>query len=145
MQRQTPSLAVNTIHLDDDDDDGDNKAATVIDGKQEQTQPSATRPASTVMFSNEAGREPFNGDGQTQTASSVLQSMQENHQQRADSGGINPSVAPARRYRGVPYVPDAASTSFLTNMGFTHDQAVRALKVTQGSLERAANWLLSGM
>ena len=65
--------------------------------------------------------------------------------QRADSNNSNPSVAPVRRFRGVPYAPDAASTGFLTSMGFSHDQAVRALKVTQGNIERAANWLLSGM
>ena len=42
-------------------------------------------------------------------------------------------------------MPDANSVAFLTNMGFGNDQAVRALKVTQGNIERAANWLLSGL
>lgn len=59
--------------------------------------------------------------------------------------GIQPSTAPIRRFKGVPYMPDANSIAFLTNMGFGNDQAVRALKVTQGNIERAANWLLSGL
>ena len=59
--------------------------------------------------------------------------------------GIQPSTAPVRRFKGVPYMPDANSVAFLTNMGFGNDQAVRALKVTQGNIERAANWLLSGL
>ena len=33
----------------------------------------------------------------------------------------------------------------LLALGFSQDQAVRALKVTQGNVERAANWILSGM
>lgn len=65
--------------------------------------------------------------------------------QRSDSSSIDPSMAPVRRFKGVPYAPDADSIQFLTNMGFTQDQAIRALKVTQGNIERAANWLLSGM
>ena len=117
----------------------------MIDGQQKQTQASAAGPASTTAVSIEASREPLNGNVQSQAASSVFQTMQESHLERSDSGGVNPSIAHARRFRGVPYVPDAASTSFLTNMGFSHHQAVRALKVTQGNLERAANWLLSGM
>ena len=59
--------------------------------------------------------------------------------------GIQPSTALIRRFKGVPYMPDANSIAFLTNMGFGNDQAVRALKVTQGNIERAANWLLSGL
>lgn len=70
---------------------------------------------------------------------------QEEQLQRSDSSSINPSMAPVRRFKGVPYAPDADSTQFLTNMGFSQDQAIRALKVTQGNIERAANWLLSGM
>ncbi len=65
--------------------------------------------------------------------------------QRTDSDGLKPATAYVRRYKGVPYAPDAGSVGFLTNMGFNQDQAVRALKVTQGNIERAANWLLSGM
>lgn len=74
----------------------------------------------------------------------IAQTAQEEQVQRPNSS-INPSVAPIRRFKGVPYAPDADSTQFLTNMGFSHDQAIRALKVTQGNIERAANWLLSGM
>ena len=70
---------------------------------------------------------------------------QEGQLQRSDSSNINPSMAPVRRFKGVPYAPDAGSIRFLTNMGFSQDQATRALKVTQGNIERAANWLLSGM
>lgn len=33
-------------------------------------------------------------------------------------------------------------TSALLTLGFTKDQAERALKITQGNVERAANWLL---
>lgn len=73
------------------------------------------------------------------------QTDQEEHLQRSDSSSINPSMAPVRRFKGVPYAPPADSTQFLTNMGFSQDQAIRALKVTQGNIERAANWLLSGM
>ncbi|DBA97285.1 hypothetical protein WJX77_012218 [Trebouxia sp. C0004] len=65
--------------------------------------------------------------------------------QRTESDGLKPATAYVRRYKGVPYAPDAGSVGFLTNMGFSQDQAVRALKVTQGNIERAANWLLSGM
>ena len=65
--------------------------------------------------------------------------------QRTDSDGLKPAIAYLGRYKGVPYAPDAGSVGFLTNMGFNQDQAVRALKVTQGNIERAANWLLSGM
>lgn len=65
--------------------------------------------------------------------------------QGSNGSSINPSMAPVRRFKGVPYAPDADSTQFLTNMGFSQDQAIRALKVTQGNIERAANWLLSGM
>ena len=32
----------------------------------------------------------------------------------------------------------------LLGLGFNRDQAVRALRSTQGNLERAANWLLLG-
>ena len=65
--------------------------------------------------------------------------------QRTDSDGLKAATAHVRRYKGVPYAPDAGSVGFLTNMGFNQDQSVRALKVTQGNIERAANWLLSGM
>lgn len=75
----------------------------------------------------------------------TTQSALEEQLQRSDSSSINPSMAPVRRFKGVPYVPDADSIQFLTNMGFSQDQAIRALKVTQGNIERAANWLLSGM
>ena len=71
--------------------------------------------------------------------------VQDGEMQRPTSSFVPSNTAPVRRYRGVPYAPDAGSIGFLTNMGFGHDQAVRALKVTQGNLERAANWLLSGM
>lgn len=71
--------------------------------------------------------------------------VQEGHLHRTDSNESNPAVSHVRRFKGVPYAPDAGSISFLTNMGFNQDQAVRALKVTQGNIERAANWLLSGM
>lgn len=73
------------------------------------------------------------------------QTAQEEQLQRSDSSSINPSLAPVRRFKGVPYAPSADSIQFLTNMGFSQDQAIRALKVTQGNIERAANWLLSGM
>lgn len=65
--------------------------------------------------------------------------------QAAPLNVIQPSTAPVRRFKGVPYMPDTGSVSLLTNMGFGNDQAVRALKVTQGNIERAANWLLSGL
>ena len=74
----------------------------------------------------------------------MAQTVQEAQVQRPNSG-IDPSIAPVRRFKGVPYAPDAGSIQFLTNMGFAHEQATRALKVTQGNIERAANWLLSGM
>lgn len=74
----------------------------------------------------------------------IAQTVQEEQVQRSNSS-IDPSMAPVRRFKGVPYAPDAGSIQFLTNMGFTHEQATRALKVTQGNIERAANWLLSGM
>lgn len=73
------------------------------------------------------------------------QCERDEHLQRSDSGSVNPSMAPVRRFKGVPYAPDADSIQFLTNMGFSQEQAIRALKVTQGNIERAANWLLSGM
>ena len=73
------------------------------------------------------------------------QTAQEEQLQRSDSSSINPNMAPVRRFKGVPYAPGADSIQFLTNMGFSQDQAIRALKVTQGNIERAANWLLSGM
>ena len=66
-------------------------------------------------------------------------------QTRAGISGIQTNAAPVRRFKGVPYMPDSNSIAFLTNMGFGNDQAVRALKVTQGNIERAANWLLSGL
>ena len=75
----------------------------------------------------------------------VPHNMQEEQIQRTDSSGSNPATSHVRRFKGVPYAPDAGSIHFLTNMGFSQDQAVRALKVTQGNIERAANWLLSGM
>lgn len=74
----------------------------------------------------------------------IAETVQEEQEQRLNSS-INPRVAPVRRFKGVPYAPAAGSIHFLTNMGFTHEQATRALKVTQGNIERAANWLLSGM
>ena len=79
------------------------------------------------------------------SVSAMTQTAQEEQLQRSDSSGINPSMAPVRRFKGVPYAPDADSIQFLTNMVFSQDQAIRALKVTQGNIERAANWLLSGM
>lgn len=66
-------------------------------------------------------------------------------QTSAGISGIQTNAAPVRRFKGVPYIPDSNSIAFLTNMGFGNDQAVRALKVTQGNIERAANWLLSGL
>lgn len=65
--------------------------------------------------------------------------------QAAPLNVIQTNATAVRRFKGVPYMPDAGSVSFLTNMGFGNDQAVRALKVTQGNIERAANWLLSGL
>ena len=70
----------------------------------------------------------------------IVQTAQEDQLKRSS---INPSVGPVRRFKGVPYAPDPGSIEFLTNMGFSHDHAVRALKITQGNIERAANWLLS--
>lgn len=70
----------------------------------------------------------------------MVQTAQEDQLNRSN---INPSVGPVRRFKGVPYTPDAGSIEFLTNMGFSHDHAVRALKITQGNIERAANWLIS--
>ena len=79
------------------------------------------------------------------SVSAKTHTAHEGQLQRSNSSSIDPSMAPVRRFKGVPYAPDADSIQFLTNMGFTHDQAIRALKVTQGNIERAANWLLSGM
>lgn len=45
---------------------------------------------------------------------------------------------------GGPYVPVPADVEMLTALGFAPQQAERALRVTQGNLERAANWLLAG-
>lgn len=82
---------------------------------------------------------------ESMNSSLVAQIAQEGHLQQTDSSGSNPPTSHVRRFKGVPYAPDAGSIGFLTNMGFNRDQAVRALKVTQGNIERAANWLLSGM
>ena len=45
---------------------------------------------------------------------------------------------------GGRYVPDGQSVAALTAMGFSAAQVERALRATQGNLERAANWLLTG-
>ena len=45
---------------------------------------------------------------------------------------------------GSGYVPAPGEVEMLTAMGFTSRQAESALRVTQGNLERAANWLLAG-
>ncbi|KAI3433451.1 hypothetical protein D9Q98_003264 [Chlorella vulgaris] len=51
----------------------------------------------------------------------------------------------SRGSSGGGFVPgDAGSLDALIAMGFTSQQAERALRVTQGNLERAANFLLTG-
>ena len=82
--------------------------------------------------------------GSVKTCSSS-QTVHEAHLQGTDSNGSQIAVNHVRRFKGMPYTPDAGAISFLTNMGFEQQHAIRALKVTQGHIERAANWLLSGM
>lgn len=71
-----------------------------------------------------------------------LDAPQQFAHKQTSSNGTQALAPPVRRFKG-PYMPDTESIAFLTNMGFANDQAVRALKVTQGNIERAANWLLS--
>ena len=41
------------------------------------------------------------------------------------------------------FVPDEGSVEQLINFGFTRPQCVKALKCTNGSMERAADWLFN--
>lgn len=42
---------------------------------------------------------------------------------------------------GDPY--PAALIQALTDIGFHHSQAVKALQITRGDVDRAANWLMT--
>lgn len=139
-KQQPPQFAVDAVVSSDKD-----KKPAVISDHQPKMQTAADVHAIAQMHSHAASQASSNS-GLADPA--ARQAAQAANAQPAYSNGSHPSAAPAvtvRRYKGVPYAPDAASTSFLTNMGFSSDQAVRALKVTQGNVERAANWLLSGM
>jgi len=133
VSRPPASVSVEPIQVD-------------LDDQQGKTLPQLTKQAGSAMPSNSstAGMND-NHSVDSVTASSVPGTVQEETIQRTDSDGLKPATAYVRRYKGVPYAPDPGSVGFLTNMGFNQDQAVRALKVTQGNIERAANWLLSGM
>ena len=116
-----------------------------LDDQQGKTSTQSSKQAGSAMPSN--GSTVGMNDDQG-VDSMIASSASETHAeaiQRLDSDGLKPASVYVRRYKGVPYAPDAGSVGFLTNMGFNQDQAVRALKVTQGNIERAANWLLSGM
>ena len=41
------------------------------------------------------------------------------------------------------FVPDEGSVEQLINFGFTRPQCVKALKCTNGNMERAADWLFN--
>ena len=41
------------------------------------------------------------------------------------------------------FVPDEESVEQLINFGFTRPQCVKALKCTNGNMERAADWLFN--
>jgi len=41
------------------------------------------------------------------------------------------------------FVPDQAALEMVMGMGFTREQATKALKATNNNLERAADWIFS--
>lgn len=41
------------------------------------------------------------------------------------------------------FVPNDEALSMIMGMGFTRDQAIKALKATDNNIERAADWIFS--
>ncbi|KAL4431062.1 hypothetical protein ABPG75_006318 [Micractinium tetrahymenae] len=80
------------------------------------------------------------------TANDVLRaSLRHNGSDSSGNGGEGGGfgVAVAKRPGSGGRV-DPAAVEVLTAMGFTGQQAERALRVTSGDIERAANWILMG-
>lgn len=59
----------------------------------------------------------------------------------ADSDFTDPFIPPGLENTG--FVPDEEALQFIMGMGFTRDQAVKALKSTDNNAERAADWIFS--
>lgn len=63
----------------------------------------------------------------------------------ADSDFDEPFVPPGVDFKPGEdtFVPDQAALEMVTAMGFTREQATKALKATNNNLERAADWIFS--
>ncbi|XP_026476766.1 ubiquitin carboxyl-terminal hydrolase 5 isoform X1 [Ctenocephalides felis] len=62
----------------------------------------------------------------------------------ADSDFADPFVPPGLdRKSDNSFVPNDEALSMIMGMGFTRDQAIKALKATDNNIERAADWIFS--
>lgn len=59
----------------------------------------------------------------------------------ADSDFSDPFVPPGTENASTPLCPEAIP--MITGMGFTEEQALKALKATNNNVERAVDWIFS--
>lgn len=60
-----------------------------------------------------------------------------------DADFSDPFVVPDTTFKGNTFVPNPESLAMLMSMGFDERQATKALKATDGNVERATDWIFS--